>query len=482
MTQSISLPKEGLEKETLLAQMQSYRGDDVPWHDNKAWSLVYHAGDEHTELIKSAYNLFFSENALNPMAFKSLKRFEHEVIRMTAGLFHGDTNVVGTMTAGGTESLLLAVKTYRDMARKTRKIQQPEMILPTTAHVAFIKAAEYFDVKAVLAPVDDSFRVDVSAVEKLINANTILLVGSAPNYPSGIIDPIEDLAQLALSHKLPLHVDACLGGFLLPFFEKLGQPIPRFDFRVSGVTSISADLHKYGYAAKGASTLLYKTMDIMKHQFFVETEWSGGAFASAGLLGTRPGGAIAAAWASMMGMGEAGYLSLAKTTLATTQKLVDGINAISELEILGKPDMSVFAYKSVDPKVNILAVADRLEAQGWHIDRQQKPESLHAMVNPGHANIADQFLSDLKDAVAYVKAHPDMATSGTAATYGMIAKIPFRGMIRENVLQMMMDMYGPKGETLDLNADAQGGDFATKAGVWYLKLKSRFDRLRHRQK
>jgi len=268
----ISLPKEGLEKETLLAQMQSYRGDDVPWRENKAWSLVYHAGDEHTALIKQAYNLFFSENALNPMAFKSLKRFEHEVVRMTAHMLNGDKNVAGTMTAGGTESLLLAVKTYRDRARKLRKVKNPEMILPTSAHVAFMKAAKYFDVKPVFAPLDDGFRVDVSAVRKLINKNTILLVGSAPNYPFGTIDPIEDLGQLAVQHDLPLHVDACLGGFLLPFFEKLGQPIPLFDFRVLGVTSISADVHKYGYAAKGASTLMYKSMDYEKYQFFVETE------------------------------------------------------------------------------------------------------------------------------------------------------------------------------------------------------------------
>ena len=478
----ITLPKIGLEKETLLAQMQSYRGDDVPWHENKAWSLVYHASDEHTELIKAAYNLFFSENALNPMAFKSLKRFEHEVVRMTAHLLNGDKNVVGTMTAGGTESLLLAVKTYRDMARQTRKIKHPEMILPESAHVAFLKAAEYFDVKPVFAPLDDGFRVDVAAVQKLITKNTILLVGSAPNYPFGTIDPIEDLGQLAMRYQLPLHVDACLGGFLLPFFEKLGQPVPLFDFRVLGVTSISADVHKYGYAAKGASTLLYKSMDYLKYQFFVSTEWSGGVFASAGLLGTRPGGAIAAAWASLMGMGESGYLSLAEKTLATTKKLMDGINAIPELEILGQPDMSVFAYRSVHPDVNILAVADRLEARGWHIDRQQKPESLHAMVNPGHAEIADAFLADLRDAVDYVKAHPKMATSGTAATYGMIAKIPFRGMIRENVLQMMMDMYGPDGGTLNLDADAQGGNLATKAGLWYLKWKNRMERWRQRRK
>ncbi|MCP4722166.1 MAG: aspartate aminotransferase family protein, partial [Desulfobacteraceae bacterium] len=273
-----------------------------------------------------------SSNGLNPMAFQSLKRFETEVVRMTADLLNGDDEVVGIMTSGGTESCLLAVKTYRDMARK-KGIKRPEMILPESAHVAWEKGAEYFNVKAIHVPLDKEYRMDVDKVKKAITRRTVMILGSAPGYPHGVVDPIESLGAVALEKNIPLHVDACVGGYLLPFVEKLGYPVPKFDFRVPGVTSISADTHKYGYSAKGASTILYRNMDILEHQMFVFTEWPGGIFASPGLLGTRPGSNIAAAWAAMQAMGEDGYLKNAKKIMDTTQKLIKGIGAIEGLEI-----------------------------------------------------------------------------------------------------------------------------------------------------
>ena len=249
-------------------------------------------GEEHTRFLIEAFSSFFSENALNPMAFKSLKRFEHEVVRMTANLLNGDSNVVGTMTSGGTESCLLPVMTYRDLAASQRsfRAKKPEMIAPESVHVAWEKAARYFGVKMVHAPLRSDLRVDVDAVKKLINKNTILLVGSAPSYPHGVIDPLAELGALALEHRLPFHVDSCLGGFLLPFVEKLGHRVPPFDFRIPGVTSISADLHKYGYSAKGASVLLYRNMKYLRHQFFVYEKLARGSLFHRRCWGPGPAG------------------------------------------------------------------------------------------------------------------------------------------------------------------------------------------------
>jgi glutamate/tyrosine decarboxylase-like PLP-dependent enzyme len=473
----VRIPDEGIDRGEVLAQMREYREADIDWRSAKAWSLVYHLGDEHSEFLKKAHNLFFSENALNPVAFRSLKRFESEVIRMTANLFHGDPEVVGTMTSGGTESLLLTVQTYRDKARADRGIGQPEIVLPTTAHAAFDKAGHYFGVKIVHVPVGDDFRADVKAMEKRINTNTILLVGSAPSYPHGVIDPIEDLAALARKHRIGFHVDACLGGFLVPFVEKLGYPIPPFDFRVPGVTSMSADVHKYGYGAKGASTVMYRGMDILKHQFFICGDWPGGVYVSATMPGTRPGGPMAAAWAAMRSIGMKGYLQNAKLLMDTTRRLIDGINAIPELYVLGKPDISVFAFASKDKDIDCFAVADRMEKKGWHIDRQHRPACLHCMVNPAHAAIVDEYLTDLREAVAYVKANPETSLMGSAPTYGLIAKVPLRGMIAKNIAKIMESMYTAEGKmpsfTDESDEPAAAGDDVPAPLMAALRVKLR---------
>ncbi len=442
-----TIPEQGLEHNDILDQMSAYGGQDVNYRDSRTWSLVYHLDDEHTEFLKQAYGLYFSENALNPIAFKSLKRFETDIINMTAQMLHGDKKTVGALTSGGTESCLLPVLTYRDMAKSKRKLPfQPEMIAPESIHVAWSKAAKYFGVKIRYAPLKSDFRVDVEAVRKMINRRTIMLVGSAPSYPHGVIDPIEKLGQVALQNRLSLHVDSCLGGFLLPFIEKNGGDVPLFDFRVPGVTSISADVHKYGFAAKGASTVLYKSMNYMKHQFFIKDDWSGGVFASPALLGTRPGGAFAAAWAAIHALGETGYRENARQIMEISKVLQKGINAIEGLNVLGQPDMSVFAYHSTDPTVNIFAVGDQMEARGWQIDRLQRPEGLHVMVVPGHSKITDEYLADLAESVEFVRSNPKLATKGNAAMYGMIANLPFRGMIKKEVMKMMEDLYSSKGE------------------------------------
>lgn len=472
-----AIPVLGMDRAEVIARMQALRAGDVHWEENRAFSLVFHHSDEHSEFLKEAHGLFFEGNGLNPMAFASLRTFEHDVIRMTAHLFHGGVEAAGTMTSGGTESILLAVRTYRDRARKlTPKIKKPEMIIPASAHVAFDKAGKYFDVKMVHAPLADDYRVDLGAVRRLITHNTIALAGSAPSYPNGAIDPIERLAALAQDHGLGMHVDACIGGFFLPWAERLGHPIPPFDFRVPGVTSISADLHKYGYAAKGASTITYRNMDYLKYQFFVYVDWPGGVFASPSLPGTRPGGTIAAAWAALMAMGEDGYLRNAEEVMRIARQFIDGINAIEGLRVLGNPPVGVFAYTSADPALNLYAIADIMTQKGWHIDRQQKPASIHLMINPGHAHIVDTYLADLRESVDYVRAHPEAAASGSAPAYGLIANAPMRGLVASNVLAMMERLYGPEGQLPALESAEEGGPppGLPKPVEWLLKLAKRF--------
>ena len=301
-----SMPEKGRPFTDILADLDSFGVDDPNYKDAKTWSLVYYLNEEYTDFLQEAYGKFFSANGLNPTAFKSLKRMEKDVLQFTAELLHVNKDACGVMTSCGTESCLLAVKTYRDLGR-SKGIKKPEMILPETAHVAWEKGSEYFGVKIRRAPLAENYGVNVDAVERLINKNTVMILGSAPEYPHGIIDPIEELGKVAEKHKVPLHVDACVGGYLLPFIEENGIKLNPWDFRVPGVSSMSADIHKYGFAAKGASCILYRDVETFRHQVFVYENWPGGIFASPALLGTRPGGAYSAAWAAVQANGREGY-------------------------------------------------------------------------------------------------------------------------------------------------------------------------------
>ena len=335
----------------------------------------------HEKLVADAWKIFMHTNAINPTAYHSLRRFETEVLSMCAWMLNGDAQVAGTLTSGGTESVLMAVKTYRDRARKLcPHITTPNMIAPTTIHPAFEKAAHYFGVEVIHIGLTDDYRVDVAAVAKAINSNTILLIGSAPQYCHGVVDPIEALSDLALSRGLPLHVDACFGGFMMPWLEKLGCKIPLWDFRVPGVTSISADIHKYGYCPRGASVVLYRNAELRAHQFFAYPSWPGGLFGSPAMAGSRPGGMIAAAWTAMVAMGQEGYLNIARDVLEVTQKIVKVVDATKGIRLVTRPDMTALAIMSDDPKVSILALADVMEGKGWQMERQQCPDSLHVSV------------------------------------------------------------------------------------------------------
>jgi len=446
--QSVQLPVDGKNKEEILDTMRSLRQRDVQWRQGKTFSLVYNVGEEVADILKEAYTLFFSENALNPTAFPSLRRMEAEVVAMTAALLGGDRNVVGNMTSGGTESILMAVKTARDWARVHKpNATYPEMVLPATAHPAFEKAAHYFGVKAVRTPVGDDYRADVDAIRKSITPQTILIIGSAPSYAQGVVDPISKLAKIALAEEILCHVDACVGGFMLPFVQRLGYPQLDFDFRVPGVTSMSADLHKYGYAAKGASTILYRDKELRRYQFFVYTDWTGGIYASPTMTGTRPGGAIAAAWAVMNFLGENGYLQIADIVMKTTLKLRAGIADISGISVLSDPDMSIISI--VSNEHNIYEIGDEMTLRGWHLDPQQFPASLHLTVNRNHADVADQFLIDLETSVAAVR-RPSLRKTRDALLLSVVqAAVKY---LPEKTVSKLMDrstsMAGIEGSNL----------------------------------
>lgn len=445
------LPARGRPAAEVLADLKTFSSADPDYRHGRLWSLAYYQDEDYAAFLGEAYSAFAGANGLNPTVFKSLKRFENEIIAGVAEMFHGTPEVCGVVTSGGTESCLLAVKTYRDLAR-TRGVTKPEMVLPVTAHVAWFKASEYFDVKVRLLPLDDTLRADVRKLARLCNRNTVMILGSAPEYPHGTIDPIEEFSAIALKRKIPLHVDACVGGFILPFMAMNGRKLPLWDYRVPGVTSISADVHKYGFASKGASTITYRNLDYLKHQMFVYQDWPGGVFASPALLGTRPGGAYAAAWAAMQHFGTSGYRELAKRTCQAFDRMRKGVEAMPELYVMGEPCGPLLGYGSRDPAVNIFAVGDQMDAKGWKINRLQNPDGLHAMITASHLEVMDDYLRDLKDAVATVKAHPELARLGSAATYGMMSHIPLRGMVRQKVLDMFVQMYKAGGQDLDLHA------------------------------
>jgi sphinganine-1-phosphate aldolase len=481
--QPYRLPPKGIPKDDILAAMRALREKDVKWQDGRTFSLVYYAGEEILDMLKQAALLFFSENGLSPMAFPSLRELETQVVSMAASLLGGDGEVAGTMTSGGTESILMAVKTAREWARAHRPgVREPEMVLPLSAHPAFEKAAHYFGVKPVRTPLDADFRADVGAAKAAITDRTILLVGSAPSYPHGVVDPISELAAAARSQDILCHVDACVGGFVLPFVRRLGYPVPDFDFSVPGVTSISADLHKYGYGAKGASVILYRTRELRRHQFFAYIDWPGGVYASPTAAGTRAAGPIAAAWAVMNFLGEEGYLALTDTVMKTAHRIRQGIEATPGLRVLGQPDASMMAVAA--DGFSIYEVGDEMGLRGWHLDRQQFPPSLHMTVSPVHAGVVDAFLADLADCVAIaqkpsaaklgnaltlrvaraaavmlperwmsrltVMASRAMGGSGSevipqrsAAIYGMMGSLPNRGDLHEVVLDLLDQLMTP---------------------------------------
>ncbi|MBW1867154.1 MAG: aspartate aminotransferase family protein, partial [Deltaproteobacteria bacterium] len=359
------IPKQGRDQDEILADLSSMAGEEnAKWKNGKVSGTLYHAGEAHRAYLNKVFSLFSHVNTLQFDLCPSMSKMESEIIAMTAKMLHGDAvkksnsadEVCGTMTSGGSESILMAMKTYRDRARMEKNITSPEIIMPHTAHPAFDKAGQYFGIKMVHIPVSaPDFRVDPANVESMINDNTIALVGSAGNYPYGLIDPLEKLSDLAVKHQIGFHVDGCLGGFILPWIEKLGYDIPTFDFRLPGVTSMSADTHKYGYGLKGTSVVLYRSNALRRYQYFNVPDWPGGIYASPTAAGSRSGGLTAATWASMMYLGEEGYLKAAKAIMTVADEIKKGVNEIPELSVVGD---STFVISFVSDVVDVFHVND----------------------------------------------------------------------------------------------------------------------------
>jgi sphinganine-1-phosphate aldolase len=443
------LPDAGVPHQQVLAWMRQLHQKETPlWQAGQVSGTVYHGGEEHAAFLSQVYALHTQSNPLHADLFPSTVKFEAEIVAMTAHLLGAtptedpDQQIVGTVTSGGTESILLAMKTYRDWARAERGITQPEVIAPVTAHPAFDKAAHLFGMRLVRTPVDSQFRADVEAMRRAITRNTVALVGSAPGYPHGVIDPIEPLAELAQAHRVGLHVDACLGGFILPFIERLGYAVPPFDFRVRGVTSMSVDPHKYGYTPKGLSVVLYRGRRLRRYQYFAYTEWPGGLYASPTLPGSRPGALSAAGWAAMVSLGEAGYLEAARRIMETAQAIRKGIETIPELRLMGEP---LFLIAFTSDTLNIYEVLDAMARRGWRLVALQRPPGIHIAITLHHTQpgVAERFLKHLQEAVAEVKqgGTPAEKSEGMAPIYGMANSLPLRGVIEEVLYRYLDALY-----------------------------------------
>ncbi|WP_426751205.1 pyridoxal phosphate-dependent decarboxylase family protein [Myxococcus sp. Y35] len=441
------LPPTGRSREDVLRELQALESqEEYRWREGRVSGGVYNGDAEHIAFLNRVYALHSQSNPLHADLWPSATKFEAEVVAMTASMLGADVanagqpeeaRICGAMSSGGTESIMLAMKTYRDWARETKGITRPEMVAPASAHPAFDKAAHYFGIKMVRVPVGPDYRADVAAMRKAINRNTIVLIGSAPGFPHGVIDPIEALSELARKKRIGFHTDACLGGFVLPFARKLDYDVPPFDFRLPGVTSMSVDTHKFGYAAKGSSVVLYRGTELRSFQYFTATDWPGGIYFSPTFSGSRPGALIASAWAALVSMGEQGYLDATRSILETAATIKQGIRAIPELHVLGDP-LFVIAFGS--ESLDIYKVMERMSEHGWNLNGLHKPSAVHLCVTLRHTQpgVAEQFLTDLRDAVEHVKAHP--GEKGTMApVYGMAASVPFRGLVSD-LLKKYMDL------------------------------------------
>jgi glutamate/tyrosine decarboxylase-like PLP-dependent enzyme len=433
------LPERGRDRAEVLAELTELAELERPrWESGYASGAVYHGGREHIELLNQVYALFSQGNPLHADLWPSLTRFEAEVVAMTSAMLHGDAldpPACGTVTSGGTESILLAMYAYREHGR-ARGIAVPEVVAPETAHAAFDKAARYFGLRLVRVGVGTDMRVDLDAVRAAITPDTVALVGSAVQFPHGVIDPIAELGTIAEEHGLGLHTDACLGGFVLPWAERLGHPVPPFDFRVPGVTSMSCDTHKFGYAAKGTSVLLWRHAELRERQFYTTADWPGGLYFSPTLAGSRPGALSAQAWAALVTTGEEGYLDATRRVLEAAARLRAGIDAIDGLRVLGDP-LWVIAFTGED--VDVYDVLDAMAARGWSLNGLQRPPAVHVCVTLRHVGpgVVERFLDDLGACVEVARREP--GGGRTAPVYGMAAAPETRADV-DDLLRTYLDV------------------------------------------
>ncbi len=438
------IPDEGHDRAQLLEEIETLQDEEASrWRDGFVSGAVYHGDREHIEFLNQVYARCSQSNPLHADLWPSVVKYEAEIVSMTANMLGADhvgedDQVCGAVSSGGTESIMLAMKTYRDQARAERGIKHPQMVVPTSAHAAFDKASRYFGIEMVKVPVGPDYRADVAATKKAISRNTVVVVGSAPSFPHGVVDPIEELSELARTRGIGFHTDACLGGFVLPWATELGYPVPRFDFRVAGVTSMSADTHKYGYAAKGTSVVLYRSPQLRRHQWYTTTDWPGGLYLSPTFAGSRPGALSAACWAAMLSIGASGYREATRKILETAATVRAGVDAIPGLQVLGEP-LWVIAFASEDG-LDIYRVMDRLTKRQWNLNGLHRPACVHLCVTLRHTQpgVAERFLKDLREAVEHVRSQP-ATEGGMAPIYGLAGTLPVRGAISD-VLERYLDV------------------------------------------
>ena len=469
----LNLPKEGLSEDMVRKELDTLANmDHTRWEDGFVSGAVYHGGDELIKLQTEAFGKFTVANPIHPDVFPGVRKMEAEIVAMVLAMFNAPPGAAGVTTSGGTESILMACRSARQKAYAERGVTEPEMyvqmeafydpaadsisrILPDTGHTAFHKAGEYFGIKVhLVACPAPSYQVDIQSVSRLINSNTVLLVGSAPNFPHGIIDDISGLSKLALKRKIPLHVDCCLGSFLVPFLDKAGFETELFDFRLKGVTSISCDTHKYGFAPKGNSTVLYRTAALRTYQYFIAPNWSGGVYASPSIAGSRPGALIAGCWASLMRVGETGYVGACHTIVGATKKIIEamqqnpGLN--SDLQIIGRPLVSVVAFSS--KTLNTYDIADGMSAKGWHLNALQNPPAIHVAITLPVAKVWEKLITDLetviegekeKERVRVVegKGAKGKAVGDSAALYGVAGSLPNKSVVVDLAAGFLDTLY-----------------------------------------
>ncbi len=407
-----ALGQQGRPVDDVITELTEKRSGDVKWADGKTFGMVYDGGPSVHDVAEQAARLYLHENALNTQAFPSLRQIQSEVVGWTADLLNGDENTAGFLTSGGTESILCGVLAARKRGLAERNITKPEMVLPETAHAAFHKAADNFGLVVHKVPVRDDYTANVEAMASVVSDNTVLVVGSAPQYPQGVQDDIPAIAALAKSVGANCHVDACMGGFVLPFAERIGREVLPWDFRVDGVTTISADIHKLGYAPKGVSVILHNSKASRQYQTFVFDDWLGGFYASPNMQGTRSGLPMACAWAVMQHLGVDGYVDLTQQTLVNADLMRAGIMAIDGIRVLGDGQFHLVAM-AAEPEsgVDMFALGDALLERGWYHDRQTPPDNLHSTVSNTNTGVIDQYLTDLAECVANVGTTDDRTTT-----------------------------------------------------------------------
>ena len=398
------LPQKGRSSDEVIAELEAKRADDVRWADGRTFGMIYDGGPAVHEVAERAARLYLHENALNTRAFPSLGAIQSEVVGWTADLLHAGPERAGFLTSGGTESILCAVLAARERGEKERGVTDPEMVVTESAHAAFHEAAHLFGIRLHKTPVRSNWEADLDAMDAQINDRTVLVVGSAPQYPQGVIDPIPEMAALAARVGAHCHVDACMGGFVLPFAEQIGRAVPRWDFRVEGVDSISADIHKLGYSPKGVSVILYRNRSLRRHQTFVFDDWLGGFYASPNLQGSRSGMPMATAWAVMQHLGLEGYQALTRETLENADRMRAGIGKTDGLRVLGDSQYHLIAMASEleadgSESLDVFALGDALLSRGWYHDRQKPPDTLHSTVSNTNAGVIEDYLEALQECV-----------------------------------------------------------------------------------